>query len=85
MTEPSPPERLVGMIKGFWVSQTVYTAAKPGLADRLADGPKTADELASATGTHPRSLSGSCVPWPASGSSPRARAVGSRSRRWQGP
>jgi hypothetical protein len=34
----------------------VYAAAKLGLADQLADGPRTADELATATGTHPRSL-----------------------------
>ncbi|MEA2565547.1 MAG: hypothetical protein QOD49_724, partial [Actinomycetota bacterium] len=40
----------------YWVSQMVHVAAKLGLADRLADGPKTADELAQATETHARSL-----------------------------
>jgi hypothetical protein len=44
------------MITGYWVSQMVHVAAKLGLADRLNDGPKTADELALATGTHARSL-----------------------------
>jgi hypothetical protein len=56
MTEPTPQDRMGRMITGFWVSQMVYVAAKLGLADLLADGQKTADELATATGTHPRSL-----------------------------
>src|SRR3954471_13444640 len=56
MTQPSPQERLAGMITGYWVSQMVHVAAKLGLADRLADGPRTHDELAAATGTHARSL-----------------------------
>lgn len=56
MTEPSYPERLAGMISGYWTSQAVYVAAKLGIADLLADGPKSIEELATATGTHPRSL-----------------------------
>ena len=72
MTEPSPTERLAGMITGFWASQMVYVAAKLGLADLLAGGPMTADELAQATGTHPGRCTGSFVPWRASASSPRA-------------
>jgi hypothetical protein len=44
------------MITGYWVSQMVYVAAKLGLADLLADGPKSVEELARATSTHPRSL-----------------------------
>ena len=44
------------MITGYWISQMVHVAAKLGLADLLADGPRTADELAAATGTHARSL-----------------------------
>jgi hypothetical protein len=56
MSEPSPQDQLARMITGHWVSQMVYVAARLGIADRLADGPKTADELAQATGTHPRSL-----------------------------
>jgi hypothetical protein len=34
------------MITGFWTSQMGYVAAKLGLANRLAGGPKTADEPA---------------------------------------
>src|SRR5262249_43481513 len=41
---------------GHYASRALYVAAKLGVADRLADGPRTADELAGATATHPRSL-----------------------------
>jgi SAM-dependent methyltransferase len=44
------------MVSGYWTSQVLYVAAKLGLADLLKEGPKTADELASSTQTHPRSL-----------------------------
>jgi hypothetical protein len=56
MTQPVSQDRLAGMITGYWVSQMVHVAAKLGLADRLADGPRSVDELAAATGTHARSL-----------------------------
>ena len=56
MRQATPQDTLAGMITGYWVSQMVHVAAKLGLADRLADGPRTADELAQATGTNPRSL-----------------------------
>jgi hypothetical protein len=44
------------MATGYWVSKIVYAAAKLELADRLADGPKNAEELAGPTGTHAQSL-----------------------------
>jgi predicted Rossmann fold nucleotide-binding protein DprA/Smf involved in DNA uptake len=56
MTQPTPQDQLARMITGYWISQAIYVAAKLGIADLLADGPKTADELARATGTHARSL-----------------------------
>ncbi len=56
MTQPAPKDALAGMITGYWVSQMVHVAAKLGLADRLADGPKTAEELAASTQTHARTL-----------------------------
>lgn len=34
------------MLCGFWVSQSIYVAAKLGLADLLADGPQTCERLA---------------------------------------
>jgi hypothetical protein len=49
---PPPPDQvMMQMIAGFWVSRTVYAAATLGLADLVKEGPKSADELASATGT----------------------------------
>jgi hypothetical protein len=44
------------MATSKWVSQSLYVAAKLGIADVLADGPRTPAELAEATGTHARSL-----------------------------
>lgn len=44
------------MACGYWVSQSLYVAAKLGIADLVADGPKTADELATATKMHGPSL-----------------------------
>ena len=56
-TETAPPHaQLVQMAMAHWVSRIVYVAAKLGLADRLAEGPKSADELAGPTGTHAPSL-----------------------------
>jgi hypothetical protein len=53
---PPPHAQLVQMAMGHWVSRIVYLGAKLGLADRLADGPKSAEELAGPTGTHAPSL-----------------------------
>ncbi len=44
------------MIVGSWVTQALYVAAETGIADALAAGPRTADELARETGTHADSL-----------------------------
>ena len=51
MTNIPPQAQLGQMITGYWTSQAIYAAAKFGIADLLNDGPKSADELASATGT----------------------------------
>jgi O-methyltransferase domain/Dimerisation domain len=59
MTEaqPLPPEAfLTQMAFGAMMTQALYVAAKLGLADLLADGPKPVKELAAATETHERSL-----------------------------
>lgn len=52
----TPQVAMLQMIAGFWLSRTIYVAAKLGLADLISDGPKTATELAEATGTHAPSL-----------------------------
>jgi hypothetical protein len=53
---PPPHTQLIQMASGFWVSRIVYAAAKLELADRLAGGPKSADELAGAAGMHAPTL-----------------------------
>jgi hypothetical protein len=54
--ETPPHAQLIQMAMGHWVSQIVYLAARLGLADHLAEGHKSADELAGVTGTHAPSL-----------------------------
>ena len=44
------------MATGFFLARLVYLAAKLGIADHLASGPKSAEELAPATGCHAASL-----------------------------
>jgi O-methyltransferase domain len=51
-----PHAQLIEMAMAHYLSRIVYVAARLGLADRLADGPKGADELAGPTGTHAPSL-----------------------------
>jgi hypothetical protein len=52
----SPQQQLAQMLVGYWMSQMLYVAAKLGLADLVKDRPRTADDLAAATQTNPRSL-----------------------------
>jgi SAM-dependent methyltransferase len=47
---------MLQMMTGYWVSQAIYVAARLGVADLLADGPLSSDELAVATATHAPSL-----------------------------
>jgi SAM-dependent methyltransferase len=47
---PPPSEVLTQMMGGYWISQAIYVAAELGVADLLADGPRTATELAELTG-----------------------------------
>jgi alkyl hydroperoxide reductase subunit AhpC/SAM-dependent methyltransferase len=55
--QPKPPHvQLIEMATAHWISRMVYVAAKLNLADRLADAPKSAGELAGPTGTHAPSL-----------------------------
>lgn len=54
----APPAhvQLIQMGTAYWVSRIVYAAARLGLADLLAGGPKSAAELAEPTQTHAPSL-----------------------------
>ena len=47
-----PAAAMLDRIVGYWVSCAVHVAAKLGLADQLSDGPRTVEDLASATGSH---------------------------------
>lgn len=52
-----PPQvAIMQMATGYWVSQSIYAAAKLGIADLLKDGPKSYDELATATAVKARPL-----------------------------
>jgi hypothetical protein len=54
----APPlhAQLIQMGSAHWISKVVYAAAKLGLADQLAAGPRSAAELAGPTRTHAPSL-----------------------------
>ena len=56
MEHPSPLEHMRCLLTGYWLTQSLYVAAKLGLADSLKDTPRTADDLASVTETHPGAL-----------------------------
>lgn len=51
-----PHVQLIQMATGGWVSRVTYAAARLGLADHLAEGPKTAAELAGPLSVHEPSL-----------------------------
>jgi hypothetical protein len=54
-TAPLSPV-LLQMMTGYWVSQALYVAAKLGVADLLAEGPRSVEALAVATQTDAPSL-----------------------------
>lgn len=52
-----PADAVLGQIlMGAFTSQAVYVAAKLGIADLVKDNPRSADELAAATGANPNAL-----------------------------
>lgn len=56
-TPALPPHvQLIEMATAGFISKVVYAAARLGLADHLAAGPRSAAELAGPTGTHAPSL-----------------------------
>lgn len=54
--EPPPHIKLIGMAVAIWQARALYGAAELQLADLLAVGPRSAEELGQATGTHAPSL-----------------------------
>ncbi len=55
-TDQSAATDLRRMIVGYRLSQALHVAAKLGIADLLAEGPRRAEDLAEVTGSHPSSL-----------------------------
>ena len=51
-----PTLQMLQIISGFWVARCVYVVAKLGIADLIKHGPRSAEELAGATGVHAPSL-----------------------------
>ncbi len=51
-----PSSQILQMLNAFLTVQAVYVAATLGVADLMSDGPKSADDLAQATGAHRPSL-----------------------------
>jgi O-methyltransferase domain/Dimerisation domain len=60
-----PAWRAAELLDGFLTTQLLYVTAKLGIADVLADGPRTAEAIARATGARPellvRVLRGLCL------------------------
>jgi hypothetical protein len=54
--EPEDSLRMVQMLRGFQIAQALYVAARLDVATELLGGPRTVDELATATGAHPDAL-----------------------------
>jgi hypothetical protein len=54
--ETPAPAALLQMMTGHWRTQSITVVAKLGIADLLAEGPKTSEELAAACGVHAPSL-----------------------------
>jgi len=52
--KPTVEQVLIPLFTGMWAMQAVAAASRLGIADQLASGPKTADEVAATSGTHPR-------------------------------
>jgi hypothetical protein len=51
-----PSWALMRLIDGFVTTQLLYVASKLGIADLLADGPKSGEEIADAVGANPDAL-----------------------------
>lgn len=56
LDELRPPEALLYLILGKWYGQAITAAAHLGVADLLAEGPRTSDDVARASGANPDAL-----------------------------
>jgi SAM-dependent methyltransferase len=53
---PPPPVVLLELMNGYWITQSIAVAAELGIADHLDAGPRSATDLATATGADPDSI-----------------------------
>jgi hypothetical protein len=56
VNQMGPAPMVFRMASAYWASQTIYVAAKLGVADVLGEGSKSNDEIASAIGANSKSL-----------------------------
>jgi O-methyltransferase domain/Dimerisation domain len=56
VSDAPPQMQMLEIMSGYWRSQSLYVAARLGLADLLKDGPQTSEELAARTGAHAPTL-----------------------------
>ncbi len=56
MSKIQPWQQLFEKLIGSWVARAIYAAAKRRVADHLAGGPRTAEEVAEAVGVAHRAL-----------------------------
>lgn len=54
--ELPPPAQLMKFIVGKWIAKPIYVAAELGIADMLAEGSRSVEELAQASRSHAPSL-----------------------------
>jgi hypothetical protein len=54
--DPDPATTIRRLVEGYQVSQAIHVATTLGIADLIADGSRTSDELAQATQSHPPTL-----------------------------
>jgi len=56
LSQASPSVQLQQLISGHWITQAIGVVAELGIADLLADGPRSNDDLAKAAGCHSSAL-----------------------------
>jgi hypothetical protein len=52
----TPGDELIRLFRGQWLSRAIYVAAELGMADLLADGPRSVADLAAATNSQAPTL-----------------------------
>jgi hypothetical protein len=56
LSQASPSVQLQQLISGHWIAQAIAVAAELGIADLLAEGPRSSDDVAQAAGCHAGAL-----------------------------